>query len=67
MCERVDTDLLFRWFLDLQPSDEAFDPTTFCKNRDRLEEHRLTQGFFDAVVGQAITHGLCSEHFSVDG
>lgn len=67
LCERVDTDLLFRWFLDLQPSDEAFDPTTFCKNRDRLEEHRLTQGFFDAVVGQAITHGLCSEHFSVDG
>ncbi len=66
LCERVDTDLLFRWFLDLQPSDEAFDPTTFCKNRDRLEGHRLTQGFFDAVVGQAITSGLCSEHFSVD-
>ncbi len=67
LCERIDTDLLFRWFLDLQPSDEAFDPTTFSKNRDRLEEHRLTQVFFDAVVGRAITHGLCSEHFSVDG
>jgi transposase len=67
LCERIDTDLLFRWFLDLQPSDEAFDPTTFSKNRDRLEEHRLTQAFFDAVVGRAITHGLCSEHFSVDG
>jgi transposase len=67
LCERVDTDLLFRWFLDLLPSDEAFDPTTFCKNRDRLEEHRLTQAFFDAVVNRAITSGLCSEHFSVDG
>jgi transposase len=67
LCERIGTDLLFRWFLDLQPSDEAFDPTTFCKNRDRMEEHRLTQAFFDAVVGQAITRGLCSEHFSVDG
>jgi transposase len=67
LCERIDTDLLFRWFLDLQPSDEAFDPTTFCKNRDRLEGHRLTQAFFDAVVGRAIAHGLCSEHFSVDG
>ena len=67
LCERIDTDLLFRWFLDLQPSEGAFDPTTFCKNRDRLEEHRLTQAFFDAVVGRAITHGLCSEHFSVDG
>ncbi|MFO0849912.1 MAG: IS5 family transposase [Gemmataceae bacterium] len=67
LCERIDTDLLFRWFLDLQPSDEAFDPTTFCKNRDRLEEHRLTQAFFDAVVGRAVARGLCSEHFSVDG
>ena len=67
LCERIDTDLLFRWFLDLQPSDDAFDPTTFCKNRDRLEEHRLTQAFFDAVVGRAVAHGLCSEHFSVDG
>ena len=25
-CERIDTDLLFRWFLDLQPGDDAFDP-----------------------------------------
>ena len=67
LCERIDTDLLFRWFLDLQPSDEAFDPTTFTHNRDRLDEHRLTQAFFDAVVGEAIAAGLCSEHFSVDG
>lgn len=67
LCERIDTDLLFRWFLDLQPGDEAFDPTTLTKNRDRLEESRLTQAFFDAVVGRAITRGLCSEHFSVDG
>lgn len=67
LCERIDTDLLFRWFLDLQPSDDAFDPTTLSQNRDRLEEHRLTQVFFDGVVSRAITHDLCSEHFSVDG
>lgn len=67
LCERVDTDLLFRWFLDLQPSDEAFDPTTFSHNRQRLETHALTATFFDAVVAQAVHAGLCSEHFSVDG
>jgi transposase len=33
--ERIDTDLLFRWFLDMQPSDEAFDATTFTHNRPR--------------------------------
>jgi transposase len=67
LCERVDTDLLFRWFLDLQPSDDAFDPTTFTHNRVRLDEHDLTASFFAAVVSEAVTAGLCSEHFSVDG
>ena len=50
LCERIDTDLLFRWFLDLQPSDEAFDATTFTHNRQRLDDHDLTQAFFAAVV-----------------
>jgi transposase len=67
LCERIDTDLLFRWFLDLQPSDEAFDATAFTHNRQRLDDHGLTKTFFAAVVGEAITAGLCSEHFSVDG
>lgn len=65
--ERIDAGLLFRWFLDLRPRDEGFDPTTFTRNRDRLEESRLTRAFFDAVAGRAITHSLCGEHFSVDG
>jgi transposase len=67
LCEAIDVNLLFRWFLDLRPSDDAFDATSFGKNRPRLDEHRLTQLFFDAVVAEAMTAGLCSEHFSVDG
>ena len=67
LCERIDTDLLFRWFLDLQPGDAVFDPTTFTHNRERLHEHDLTQKFFTAVVDEALTRDLCSEHFSVDG
>jgi transposase len=67
LCERIDTDLLFRWFLDLTPSEAAFDATTFTHNRKRLDEHALPKTFFAAVVREAITAGLCSEHFSVDG
>jgi transposase len=67
LCEQVDLNLLFRWFLDLQPSDDAFDATTFTKNRQRLESHGLTSAFFAAVVAEALAKGLCSEHFSVDG
>ena len=50
LCERIDTDLLFRWFLDLRPSDDAFDATTFTHNRKRLGDHDLTKTFFAAVV-----------------
>lgn len=67
LCEQIDLNLLFRWFLDLQPGDTAFDATTFTKNRKRLEEHGLSRAFFDAIVFEALTKGLCSEHFSVDG
>jgi len=67
LCERIDTDLLFRWFVDLQPSEESFDATTFTHNRKRLDENDLTRLFFTAVVSEALTTGLCSEHFSVDG
>ena len=67
LCEAIDVNLLFRWFLDMQPSDNAFDPTTFTHNRQRLDDHELTKTFFDAVVSEAFTAGLCSEHFSVDG
>jgi transposase len=67
LCERIGTDLLFRWFLDLLPSEEVFDATTFTHNRKRLDDHDLTKAFFDAVVGEALAANLCSEHFSVDG
>lgn len=67
LCERIDTDLLFRWFLGMQPGDDAFDPTTFTHNRERLDRHGLTKAFFAAVVGEAVAAGLCSDHFTVDG
>jgi transposase len=64
---RIDTDLLFRWFLDMSPEEPAFDATAFSHNRPRLDEHGLTAAFFDAVLREALAAGLCSEHFSVDG
>jgi transposase len=68
LCRRLKTDLLFRWFLDLQPSDDVFDHSVFTHNRERLSEHGITQRFFDQVVKQAIDAGLTSdEHFTVDG
>src|ERR687898_2047859 len=67
-CERLNYDLLFKWFLDLPIDAKAFDPTTFTKNRDRLLEAEIADRFFAAVVRQAkLRRYLSSEHFSVDG
>lgn len=68
LCERIDTDLLFRWFLDMSPEEAAFDATVFTHNRPRMDQFGITGAFFDAVLKTAIGAGLCSDdHFSVDG
>jgi transposase len=68
LVERLDTDLLFRWFCGLDPAEPLFDATGFTHNRPRLDHHRVTAAFFDAVRQRAIDAGLADgEHFSVDG
>jgi hypothetical protein len=67
-CERLNYDLLFKWFLDLAIDAQAFDPTTFTKNRNRLLEAEIADRFFAAVVQQAkLRRYVSSDHFSVDG
>lgn len=67
-CERLDYDLLFKWFLDLNIEDPAFDPSTFTKNRTRLLDHDVAGRFMQAVLDEAQRLGLLSEeHFTVDG
>ena len=67
-CERLDYDLLFRFFLDMNLDDPSWDATTFTKNRDRLVQHEVARQFFEEVVRQAKKAGLISaEHFTVDG
>jgi transposase len=68
LVERIDTDLLFRWFLDMDPAMDVFDATAFTHNRPRLEEFGIIQRFFGGVVKRAVEAGLTSdEHFSTDG
>ena len=67
-CERLDYDLLFRWFLDMGMDDESFDASTFAKNKERLLQADVARLFFEGVVGAAKGTGLISEeHFTVDG
>ncbi len=67
-CERLQYDLLFKWFLGLNIIDPAFDASTFSKNKERLLEHEVAREFLGAVLLEARRRKLLSEdHFTVDG
>ena len=68
LCEQVGYNLLFRWFLEMNPSETVWTPEVFSMNRQRFADHGFVRDFFDRVVKEAILEGLVSgEHFSVDG
>src|ERR1044071_4795016 len=68
LMERLDYDLLFRWFVGRGIDDPVWDPSTFSKNRDRLLEGDIAARFLTAVLALPRVRRLLShEHFSVDG
>lgn len=68
LMEQLNYNLLFRWFVGLNPDDPVWVPTVFTKNRDRLLEGNIAEAFLHGVHKAAEMRGLLShEHFTVDG
>jgi transposase len=68
LMERLEYDLLFRWFVGIGVDDSAWDHSTFSKNRDRLLEGDIAAKFLAAVLAQPrVKRLISSDHFSVDG
>jgi len=68
LVERLEFDMLFRWFVGLSIDEKVFDASTFSKNRDRFLTHEIAQEFLSSILGLPEVKGLLSaEHFSVDG
>src|SRR5215208_3001184 len=68
LMERLEFDLLFRWFVGLGIDDPVWDHSVFSKNRDRLLDGEVAAKFLTAVLAQPrVKRLLSSEHFSVDG
>lgn len=68
LCEQLRYNMLYRWFLDMDMTEEPFDASTFSKNRERMLEHDLAGEFFASVRDAADDLGfMSSEHFSADG
>lgn len=66
--ERLEFDLLFRWFVGLGIDDQAWDHSSFTRNRDRLLAGEIAAQFLAAVLAQPrVKRLLSSDHFSVDG
>jgi transposase len=68
LVERLEFDLLFRWFVGLGIDDAVFDASVFSKNRDRLLTTQIAQEFLAALLAlPRVKKLLSAEHFSVDG
>jgi transposase len=68
LMERIEFDLLFRWFVGIGIDDPVWDHSAFTKNRDRLLEGEIAAKLLEAVLSQPqVKRLLSSEHFSVDG
>lgn len=68
LVERLQYDLLFRWFVGLGIDDAVFDPSTFSKNRNRLLTTEIARAFLSALLAHPQVRKLLSaDHFSVDG
>jgi transposase len=68
LMERLEFDLLFRWFVGLGVDDAAWDHSTFSKNRERLLEGDVAAKLLNAVLAQPrVKRLLSTDHFSVDG
>jgi transposase len=68
LMEQLDYNLLYRWFVGLDADDAVWVPTTFTKNRERLQQGDIFQRFMTVLLHHPKVKPLLSdEHFSVDG
>jgi transposase len=68
LMEQLDYNLLYRWFVGLSPDDPVWNPTTFTKNRERLQNGDVFQKFMARLLNhEQVVPLLSDEHFSVDG
>ena len=68
LMERLEFDLLFRWFVGLGLEEAVWDASVFSKNRERLFSTEIAPGFLAALLEQPRVRQLLSrDHFTVDG
>src|ERR1700709_1268198 len=59
LIERLEYDLLFRWFAGIGVDDAAWDHSVFSKNRDRLLEGDIAAKFPSGAGAAPSSRGFC--------
>ncbi len=68
LMERLEFDLLFRWFVGIGVDEAIWNHSVFSKNRDRLLEGAVAARFLSTLMAQPkVKRLLSTDHFSVDG
>src|SRR6266446_990115 len=66
LIEQLQYNLLFRWFVGMEMDEAVWNHAVFSKNRERLLNEEIAEGFFQRVLERAKPH-MSDEHFTVDG
>jgi transposase len=64
LMERIEFDLLFRWFVGVGIDDPVRDHSSFSKNRDRLSEGEIAAKFLAAALSQPESSACCRASIS---
>ena len=68
LTERIEFDLLFRWFFGPGVDEPVWNHSSFSKNRDLLLDGEIAARFLAAILARPrVRRLLSSEHFSVSG
>lgn len=63
--ERIEFDLLFRWFVGLGVDEEVWDHSSFTTNRERLLSGEIAATFLRAVLARPkVKRLISSDHFA---
>ena len=68
LMEKMQYNLLFRWFVGLGSDNPVWVPTVFTKNRNRLLTTEMSRMVMAAILShREVAPLLSDDHFSVDG
>ena len=65
VCEQLNYNFMFRWFLDMTVNESVFNDSVFARNKERLLKADVAGAFFNGIAQQAREGGLLSRAMTI--